>query len=261
MDTKASISHHQYQKDFELIGTRTEATTKGETAHVCNSLAREALLHALDIRKFEIDLYWRRASYFWTFIAVAFAGYVAIQNGQNPQSESSAHLSLAIASVGFVFAWAWHCANRGSKRWQENWENHVDLLEDGIVGPLYKTVLERPQMKSPSLKPELWWGRVNMFIWGPGSFSLSKINQVISLFVTAIWFPLICRVLFPFDLSASVDLFSISVLCIAGLALMLITFSRTDREGYEVNAWRRHSFVRDAVNGEEEAPCSPGSNA
>jgi len=28
-----------------------------------------------DIRKFEIELYWKRAAYFWALIAVAFAGY------------------------------------------------------------------------------------------------------------------------------------------------------------------------------------------
>ena len=31
-----------------------------------------------DIRKFEIDLYWKRATYNWTFIAAIFAGYFTI---------------------------------------------------------------------------------------------------------------------------------------------------------------------------------------
>ncbi len=39
----------------------------------------KALEHALDIRKFEIELYWKRASYFWTFIGATFAGFIAIQ--------------------------------------------------------------------------------------------------------------------------------------------------------------------------------------
>ena len=37
--------------------------------------AGRALAYALDIRKFEIELYWKRATYFWGFIAAAFAGY------------------------------------------------------------------------------------------------------------------------------------------------------------------------------------------
>lgn len=36
---------------------------------------KSALATALDIRKYEIDLYWRRAAYFWTFIAAAFVAF------------------------------------------------------------------------------------------------------------------------------------------------------------------------------------------
>lgn len=39
----------------------------------------KALEQAHDIRKFEIDLYWKRAAYFWTFIAATFAGYFLLQ--------------------------------------------------------------------------------------------------------------------------------------------------------------------------------------
>lgn len=42
--------------------------------------AGRALALALDIRKFEIDLYWKRATYFWAFIAAAFAGYALTYN-------------------------------------------------------------------------------------------------------------------------------------------------------------------------------------
>ena len=33
---------------------------------------KKALKQVLDIRKFEIELYWKRATYFWTFIAAMF---------------------------------------------------------------------------------------------------------------------------------------------------------------------------------------------
>ena len=36
---------------------------------------QNALQYALDIRKFEIELYWKRAAYFWVFIGLAFTGY------------------------------------------------------------------------------------------------------------------------------------------------------------------------------------------
>lgn len=36
----------------------------------------KALNQALDIRKFEIELYWKRATYFWTFIGATMAGFL-----------------------------------------------------------------------------------------------------------------------------------------------------------------------------------------
>lgn len=35
----------------------------------------EAFKLAVDTRKFEIELYWKRATYFCAFIAMTFAGY------------------------------------------------------------------------------------------------------------------------------------------------------------------------------------------
>ena len=90
-------------------------------------------------------------------------------------------LSLVVACIGFVFTFAWHLANRGSKYWQENWENHLDLLEDKVTGPLYTTLLERPRHINASEK----------YITGPLSVSVSKINQWVSVFVIFSWITLI----------------------------------------------------------------------
>jgi hypothetical protein len=130
-----------------------------------------ALRHALDIRKFEIELYWKRATYFWAFIAATFAGFFALHT-RNPVPP---YLStLLIAQVGLVFSAAWHCVNRGSKFWQSNWERHVDALEDEITGPLYKTTLPTDQFPFVSLT-------------GAFPYSVSRINQLLSLFVVTIW--------------------------------------------------------------------------
>lgn len=101
----------------------------------------KALDYALDIRKFEIDLYWKRATYFWTLIASAFAAHFIILNAQHMNDKN--FIAFIVSCVGFLFTFAWLQANRGSKQWQENWENHVDILEDQVIGPLYKTKLSR----------------------------------------------------------------------------------------------------------------------
>lgn len=129
-----------------------------------------ALECALDIRKFEIDLYWKRTAYFWTLIAAAFAGYFVLVSNKKDE----AILIFLIGCIGLVLSTGWYLVNRGSKYWQENWERHVDALEDEVVGPLYKTTISK--QKFPWLK-----------IFSGYRYSVSNINQIISLFVTALW--------------------------------------------------------------------------
>ena len=136
-----------------------------------NSRAAKALAVALDVRKFEIELYWKRATYFWAFTGVSLAAYLAALTGKNVESRPQA--LLLTTCVGLVFAVAWYFVNRASKFWQLNWEVHVDLLENAVMGPTYKTVYTGP---SPWWKPH-----------GPYPFSVTKINQLLSLFVVAIF--------------------------------------------------------------------------
>jgi len=144
--------------------------------------AGRALAYALDIRKFEIELYWKRATYFWAFIASAFAGYALTYR---KSTDNDPWLSLLFSALGFVFSFAWYLANRGSKFWQNNWERHVDLLEDITLGPLYKVIAV-----------ETISGNI---LNSPGQFSVSKINQILSVFVTVIWGILFMRSFFPVD--------------------------------------------------------------
>lgn len=138
-------------------------------------LLKEAFDQVSDIRKFEIELYWKRAAYFWALIAVAFAGYFSILSSDKIPSKF--FLSFIVSCIGFVFTFAWFLSGRGSKYWQENWENHLDLLEDKITGPLYKTLLERPCYENIAEK----------VVTGPMSVSVSKINQWVCFFITIIW--------------------------------------------------------------------------
>jgi hypothetical protein len=98
-----------------------------------------AIKHAFDFRKFEIDLYWRRATYFWAFIAAGFVSYFALISSVNYHSLKR-HV-LLVSVIGFIFSYFWYFVNRGSKFWQDNWERHVDYLEGLSIGSLYKVVL------------------------------------------------------------------------------------------------------------------------
>jgi len=169
---------------------------------------KSALKQALDIRKFEIEMYWKRATYFWTFISVIYGGYFylvkdlessavlktlnyariystlkVIDNIEEKatiekqlslisSSQDAYSALLLIAAIGFLFSLSWYCVNRGSKFWQNNWEGHVDLLEDSVHGPLYKLVVfKKPKRFHPTRAYP---------------FSVSKINQSLSLFITSV---------------------------------------------------------------------------
>jgi len=85
----------------------------------------EALRQAHAIRMLEIELYWKRAAYFWTFIAAALAGYFVLQQKALVDSFDSTYI---VTCLGFIFSLAWYLVNRGSKSWQRNWEAQVDVL-------------------------------------------------------------------------------------------------------------------------------------
>ena len=154
---------------------KDEYIKRFETDKSHSILLQSAFAQASDIRKFEIELYWKRATYFWALIAVAFAGYFAVASASFDEGKSL--FLTIIASAGFVFTFAWFSANKGSKYWQENWENHLDLLEDCVTGPLYKSYLQRPDQGNFYEK----------YITGPQRYSVSKINQWVAVFTLFIW--------------------------------------------------------------------------
>jgi hypothetical protein len=163
------MSGQQVQKPMEKI------TSLSRYKEVFNEeVAENALKQALDIRKFEIELYWKRTAYFWSLIAAAFAGYFALANA--PQKV----LSLTVACIGLILSFSWYLVNRGSKYWQINWERHVDCLEDKVIGPLYKTTLSSDEFS------------VFQF-WAGYPFSVSRVNQLVSLFTVVIWLSLLVK--------------------------------------------------------------------
>lgn len=179
------LSYQEYKAYFDLArldndkkDTRPEAKKIGarESDRGKNEKYNRAFEYAVRTREFEISLYWERAKYFWTFIAVAFAIFGVIQ--KITSGDNKIFLSILVSCLGLLFSFAWYCVNRGSKQWQENWENHVALLEDNVTGPLFKIVLTRDESQRK---------KVRDFFIGPGPFSVSKINQLVSIYITFFW--------------------------------------------------------------------------
>jgi hypothetical protein len=70
-------------------------------------ILEKALEQAYKIRIFEIDLYRKRATYFWKFIGAAFVGYAAFFNATSNQASTDSKreiILVLIACIGFVFS-------------------------------------------------------------------------------------------------------------------------------------------------------------
>ena len=117
-------------------------------------------------------------------------------------------MSVILACLGLVFSFAWVLVNRGSKFWQENWEKHVDMLEDKITGPLYKTVLSR-NLKT---KNEDF---LSHYLSGASEISVSKINQIVSVYIFALWWVLLIYSLWPIGADLPPHLFYGSLVLLA----------------------------------------------
>ncbi|BEM48720.1 hypothetical protein SME17J_22140 [Serratia marcescens] len=201
-----------YKKAFHPSGSQ-------ENEHKQCKLKKENKLYnafekAHDIRKFEIELYWKRTAYFWTLIAAIFAGYFLLLATEESKIPHKELYLMAISSIGLVFSYAWFLAAKGSKFWQENWECHLDMLEDDITGPLYKTVLKRENKDDEITSPE--------------AFSVSKINQWIAMFVIIIWsvftsLPLITRLADYLKLLPSTTSKKECIITITELIILILT--------------------------------------
>lgn len=98
---------------------------------------RSALARAHELRKFEIENYWKRSAYFWGFQLVSFAALALSAK----EGRFYPPVVLLVAVLGALAALTGVLTAKGSKFWQANWEAHVDFLEGAVEGRLHTTAL------------------------------------------------------------------------------------------------------------------------
>ena len=152
---------------FEALGLNQES-------EIDRHKIADALKRAHELRRFEIENYWKRATYFWAFQAVAFAALGFLRK----DGSTAAIEQIALpAGLGVLTALAGWLTARGSKFWQENWEAHVDMLEGAVEGRLTQVILFR----------------------GKPKFSVSRTNELLLLVLCIGWLlALILAVAAPF---------------------------------------------------------------
>lgn len=190
---------------------------------ISNYLAKIAALNrAHDMRKFEIENYWKRATYFWSFQAIAFAllGFL-LNDGKVPDPLQLVQLPAVVGAVSGFVGWL---SAKGSKYWQENWESHVDALEEEIEGRLTQTI----------------WSN------GKRSHSVSRLNQWFMGLITLGW---IAVMIVPLSVGKIPDCIVQNAPCIL-LGLLAVTFggiwfgTRQDMQGYVLHqdSWLQVGF-------------------
>ena len=97
--------------------------------------------------------------------ASTFAAYFVLLNyNEGKQKINAAEcIELALICLGTFLSICWYFVHEGSKKWQENWEAHIDALENDITGPLYKTVFVRE------------------------GYSVSGVNKWVTIFISVTW--------------------------------------------------------------------------
>jgi hypothetical protein len=151
------------EKYYESFGVVTNSL--GKALFVDYKKLKKAHKRAWETRNFEIDKLWARAVYFWGFISLIFTGYTVVVTSKkcDPATKS---LELYLILLGIIFTTAWLLVIKGSKARQENWENHVEWLEDEITGPLYKTTYHDSKQTY---------------------YSVTKINIILAITVIVVW--------------------------------------------------------------------------
>ncbi|MCO7227513.1 hypothetical protein [Pleionea sp. CnH1-48] len=195
----------------------------------------KALEYALDARKFEIELYWKRATYFWAFIAITFVAFLTVQANDKLGINKKGDLSVFLSCIGVLFSCAWLLVNKASKYWQENWENQVFVLEDISLGPLYKSTLKRPKEK----------GFIDT-LYCPVEKSVSKINMAISLCVVIMWLGFLVYSLNPICFSCEINWPRlVAIITMLVLLLFLVFSTNTHLEDYHHELRVQKSIITD----------------
>jgi hypothetical protein len=133
-----------------------------------------ALDRAHELRKFEIENYWKRATYFWAFQLAAFTLFGLLWQMFAERKLERAAL-LVPTTLGAITAQVGWLTAKGSKFWQENWEGHVDLLEQAREGRLTQVIINRRGQQ----------------------YSVSRVNEALMLLLMCGWIACFTIVEFP----------------------------------------------------------------
>ncbi|WP_378186866.1 hypothetical protein ACE939_00775 [Aquimarina sp. W85] len=122
----------------------------------------------LELRKFEIENFWKRTLFFWGTIALIYAGYVKAELQE---------YKIIVPLIGVLFNIIFSLSIRGSKYWQVHWENMAIIYEKGLKFKLFQN--DTKKITSTNYKSKLT---------KPYHFSVSKLTMLLSDLSVLLWF-------------------------------------------------------------------------
>lgn len=155
---------NELPRDFYLLRLGCKPATRSK------KMQEAALSRAYELRSFEIELVWKRATYFFLSQAAVFAAF-----GYTLRDMVTIGLVIpgSLAVLGLATAWFGALSSIGSRFWQQNWEHHIDLLESELEGDLHKTVMKKA---------------------GQLSFSVSRSQMSLAFTLVLFWLGICCFV-------------------------------------------------------------------
>jgi hypothetical protein len=130
---------------------------------------KEYKKYLFEYHKMEIDMYWKRSTFYWTIIGAIFAGYFLISGSINDNTR----LKLLVESLGVIVSLSWYLVFRGSKFWDIHWINKIQEIKNNNLLDIVK---EEKQS----------YGKIfNLF--RPFPFAITKINLILSFFILLVW--------------------------------------------------------------------------
>lgn len=166
----------------------------------------------LDLRKFEIDLYWKRSTYYWAFTVVAFAAFGVIAGRINHVPEPLRYSLLpVVASVGLIFALALYLSSRGSSYWHAHWETLNEEVARLEIGDFFRVMLDPRSGGGIGIGAKLF----NAY-----PASVTKINAIVALALSVVWLGLLLSFTFTYgDLSLTKIFNLLFVVCWVAILL------------------------------------------
>ena len=154
---------------------------------------REMLKMADQIRRFEINLLWKRSLFFGTVLAAILTAIGTLYDKDYKTTVMSDcaccpcacairlwdftdFLTLGLWCIGFVVALCWTLANRGSKYWQEVWEKKSNCFA--------KRAGHKDFFFHKPVADYIKKGR----FWGPWKYSVSRLMIAVSDGTVVVWF-------------------------------------------------------------------------